>query len=127
MTAQTAPLLLLAEDDDELRELFVAALEQVGFHVVTVDDGFELLDYFDGIRGRSLPAPLVVVSDQRMPGRSGLDVAEQLDARGVRVPFYLVTAFPDDELRGRAERLGASVIAKPIDPKDLAQQLVEFV
>jgi len=127
MNAQTAPLLLLAEDDDELRELFVAALQQVGFHVVTVDDGFELLDYFDKVRGHSLPTPLVVVSDQRMPGHSGLDVAELLERRGVRVPFYLVTAFPDADLRNKAERIGASVIAKPIDPKDLAQQLVEYV
>lgn len=127
MSAQTAPLLLLAEDDEELREAFVGALEHVGFHVVTVDDGFELLDYFEGIPGRALPPPLVVVSDQRMPGRSGLDVAELLDRRGVHVPFYLVTAFPDEDLRARAERFGASVIAKPIDPKDLAQQLVEFL
>jgi len=55
----------------------------------------------DGIEAiRTIPEikPDVVLLDMRMPGKSGLDVLEQLSADGTLPPTIILTTFDDDEM-----------------------------
>ncbi len=55
-------------------------------------------------------------TDLRLPGRSGVELIEELNRRGVSIPVVLMTAYADDEVRRRAETAGAvDVLSKPID------------
>jgi len=57
-----------------------------------------------------------VVSDVQMPGMSGIELQELLAARGGGPPFIIMTAFPQEALRKRAERAGAvCFLTKPFD------------
>ncbi|MFZ9886119.1 MAG: response regulator [Myxococcota bacterium] len=112
---ESAVTLLLAEDDDELRLLLADWLEEIGYVVLAVRDGFELLEAVarhvtgeETFRG--------IVSDIRMPGPEGMFALATLREEDRAVPVILTTAFGDEATRKAAERLGAlAVLDKPLD------------
>jgi DNA-binding response OmpR family regulator len=77
---------LLADDDDDLREIVGAVLADNGFDVTYARDGREALER---ARGAAVD---VMILDQRMPGLLGTEVAAQLRADGSAPPIVLVTA-----------------------------------
>ena len=62
------------------------------------------------------PIPDVVILDNRMPGLSGLEVAEQILAERPGQIIVLYSAFLDDEVRAQAEQVG---IARCVSKEDL--------
>jgi CheY-like chemotaxis protein len=124
-SARAAPTLLLAEDDEDMRLLLAERLRRDGYEIVAVEDGFELLDYLEACgKGGRLAEPAVVVSDVRMPGRTGMEVLRTLSKRGLRFPIVLITAFCDPETREEALALGAySVLDKPVDLDVLSDEV----
>ncbi len=114
-----APLVLLAEDDDEMRYLMTRALRRDGYDVLAAADGAALSSALQAARvhGRE---PDLIVSDVRMPGMSGLDLVAWLQSQGYAVRTVLVSAFADEETVQRARELGvAHVLSKPFDLDDL--------
>lgn len=57
----------------------------------------------------------VVVLDYNMPGRSGLDLAEELRARFPKMPIALATANVQDEIIARARAAQVSFVPKPVN------------
>lgn len=110
------PRVLIAEDDDNLREALVEELLSTGYDVRVASNGLELTDaVLEAVRGQA-PAPDAIVSDIRMPGATGLEVLELLRQYDWRVPVVLTTAFPGHELEVEAVRLGAmDLLEKPLD------------
>jgi DNA-binding response OmpR family regulator len=116
---------LLAEDDPELRTLLAEALRRDGHQVMEVANGIALDDVI-----RALAPQLdgqsheVVISDIRMPGRTGLAVLQRHRDRAWCPPFIFMTGFGDDDLRDQARRLGAAaVIEKPFELQELRNLL----
>ena len=112
------PLVLLAEDDDELRSLLASVLHRDGHDVVEARTGTELLRRIEvgATAGPGAPRlPDLVVSDVKMPGLSGLEVASALRLAALHIPIVLLTAFGDDEAHERADALGAMMLDKPFD------------
>jgi two-component system response regulator FixJ len=61
-----------------------------------------------------------IVSDVRMPGISGLDIVQQLKARGATAPIILITGRGDIDIAVSAIKLGAfDFIEKPFDENRL--------
>lgn len=56
----------------------------------------------------------LLVLDFNMPGRNGLELAEELRARYPDMPIALATANLQDEVIGRARAVGAAFVPKPI-------------
>ncbi|KYF93708.1 MULTISPECIES: response regulator [unclassified Sorangium] len=112
---------LLAEDDRELRLLLATALRRDGYEVLEARDANHLLELMGDalVSGGGAPAD-VVVSDIRMPGRSGLELLAGLRRDDWATPVVLITAFGDPETHAEAYRLGAdAVLDKPLDVDDL--------
>jgi two-component system response regulator (stage 0 sporulation protein F) len=115
---------LLAEDDDDMRNLLANALREEGFQVLEACDGNDLVNCIlndlllsDGSRSIDL-----IITDVRMPGASGLSVLESLRCVDGWTPVILITAFGSDMLHAEAQRLGASaVLNKPFNVHDLRQ------
>lgn len=56
----------------------------------------------------------LVVLDFNMPGRDGLELAEELRGRFVDMPIAVATANVQDEIIARAREANATFIAKPV-------------
>ncbi|MBI5500698.1 MAG: response regulator [Deltaproteobacteria bacterium] len=114
--------MLLADDDDELRELLAFVLRRAGLLVVEARDGAEVLAYIRRSLAAdpAVPPVDVLVTDYGMPGWSGFDVLDALRKADVSLPVIVITANGSDELQAEAVRLRVrAVMDKPIDPTDL--------
>jgi DNA-binding response OmpR family regulator len=117
--------ILLAEDDDELRTLLAEALRRDGHQVVEVKNGIALDDVIRELAAQNLScAAEIVISDVRMPGRTGLSVLESHRGCAWCPRFIFMTGFGDDDLRIEATRLGAAaVLEKPFELEELRHVL----
>jgi CheY-like chemotaxis protein len=125
MNALRQPVVLLAEDDPDLRRLVATTLRLDGYGVVEARDGAELLEHigsallFGNLRGELHPVG-IVISDIRMPGHSGLEVLAGLRRASVDVAMILMTAYPDPKVREEALRFGADAfLSKPFELDEL--------
>ena len=116
------PRVVLAEDDEGLRELLAETLRRDGYEVFEAGSGYELLEV---LAERSAPPDggepgcELVITDIRMPWASGLKVLETLRRRGWSTPLMVITAFGDKETHAEARRIGvAAVFDKPFDLDD---------
>lgn len=117
--APTEPLVLVAEDDDEMRLTIGRALRRDPYRLVLTPDAVSLLARIDALEDEGAPYHLVV-SDVRMPQMSGVVLVRALRARGVTVPVVLVSAFASPELRLEAAAAGTThLMSKPFDLDDL--------
>jgi CheY-like chemotaxis protein len=112
--------ILVADDDDDMRELMASALRSDGYSVVEARDGAELLEILRDALEDERRCPDILVTDIKMPHLSGLGVLQALRRARVRLPVILVTAFADESMHTVAKRLGAiGVLQKPFDVDDL--------
>jgi DNA-binding response OmpR family regulator len=123
----TSPRILLAEDDPELRSLLAEALRRDGHQVLEVGNGTVLDDVIRELSAQSPAHPHeIVISDVRMPGRTGLSVLASHHGFPWCPPFIFMTGFGDDDLRAEARQLGAAgVIEKPFELEELRKLLRE--
>jgi CheY-like chemotaxis protein len=114
---ETAPLVLLVDDERSIRTICRVNLEGDGLAVTEAEDGVEALEEIKRER------PSLVLLDVMMPGVDGWGVAEELAAedatREIPVVFLSARASREDHLR--AQELGAvGYVVKPFDPLELA-------
>jgi len=123
--AMTSARILLAEDDPELRTLLAEALRRDGRQVLEVGNGLVLDDVIRELSAQSPDHPHeIVISDVRMPGRTGLSVLESHRGCPWCPRFIFMTGFGDEELRDEARGLGAAaVIEKPFEMDELREVL----
>jgi CheY-like chemotaxis protein len=106
---------LVAEDNDAMRELVTEQLYTAGYIVTEVATGEQMLRTLQQASIEEYPEDAfdLIVTDICMPGRTGLDVLARIRKVGCRTPVIAITAFPDDEVRERAEALNAVLLEKP--------------
>ena len=113
-TVQTAmaPSVLVVDDEPAMRLLAKVYLQRGGFNVVNeAEDGPQALERFHGLNPP--PVPSVVLLDNRMPGLTGLEVAEQMLSQHPSQVIVLFSAFIDDAIQARARELGiAACVSK---------------
>ena len=108
------PIVLVIDDERDVRDLFTHVLEADGFKCVqapTAEHAWSLLE-----RGLS---PAAVLLDLRMPGMGGLGFLLQLrsDSRYASLPVTIVTAdsYIAPTTQSAVDALGAQVSFKPLD------------
>jgi len=102
-----APTVLVVDDEPDIRDLARALLELDGFHVVDdAEDGVQALERFLALDPP--PIPTVVVLDNRMPGFTGLQVAEQMLQHNPTQVIVLFSAHLDPTVEQEARALGVA-------------------
>ncbi len=108
-TKEMEPLLLV-EDKNELRAMLRKALERAGYAVDEASDGAAAIQK---VRARRY---LLVITDLKMPGASGLEVLRETKAADATIPVILLTAFGSVEEAVTAMKEGAfEFLQKPVD------------
>jgi CheY-like chemotaxis protein len=121
MTAR--PRVLVVEDDATLRMLCSLNLAAEGLEVIEAEDGRRGLEC-----ALADPPPDFVLSDVRMPGLDGFELAAELrrDERTRTVPLLFLSADAGAANPARARALGAlAYLTKPFDPVALAALIAE--
>ncbi|CAH1386808.1 putative Diguanylate cyclase [Candidatus Nitrotoga sp. M5] len=107
-----APLALVIDDDESMRLLACAVLEQNGLRVIEAACGES------GLTAFSDDTPDIVLLDVQMPGKDGFAVCSELRAMpaGLHVPILMMTGLNDVESIDHAYQSGATdFIQKPIN------------
>ena len=118
--ADTATI-LVCDDDPSLRELVRAVLGP-RYRFVEAADGAEALSLAREDR------PDLIVLDVMLPGRSGIEVLEELrtDVDLTMIPVVVITAWSHAELD--AQVAGADrFVSKPFDPDELSSAVEELL
>ena len=122
------PRILVAEDDVEMADLVVRALDKAGYDTQTCHDGLELLRYLKFSASDNGEEFDLVISDIRMPHITGLDVLRAKSYGGEFPPIILITAFGDEWTHGKARYLGAvDVFDKPFEIGDLVNRVKTLI
>ena len=103
---------LVVDDDPVVRKSFDRVLTGKGYAVITAENGEEALQKLNGEQYD------VVYTDIRMPGMSGLEVAEKVKARQPWTPVVIITGYGNDAAEARAKAAGvANFLHKPLSPE----------
>ena len=125
MTARRAqPLVLLAEDFDDARELYRDYLEFSGFAVHTAGNGREAIDQAIALQ------PDVILMDASMPVLDGWQATRELKANPAtrHIPVLALTAHAFDDARKEAKAVGCDgFVTKPCLPDDLVTRVRRFL
>jgi FixJ family two-component response regulator len=104
----TLSVISVIDDDASVRAAANNLLSSHGYLVHAFASAEEFL------QSARLDDSSCVIADVQMPAMSGLDLLTQLRAQGYTVPFIFITAFPEESVRARALRAGATCfLAKP--------------
>lgn len=110
-------IVLLVENDAELRRAMVLLLEKWGVAVIEAATGEEALALIEDLG--ILPDAAIV--DQSLGGGlSGLATIAALRARAPQLPARVISADRGDALRAAARAAGVEVLVKPVEPQALS-------
>jgi FixJ family two-component response regulator len=113
------PLLIsVIEDDEFFRESMRRLMRSLGHAVEAFSSAADFL------ASPRLNETACLIADVQMPGMSGLELYRHLIGAGYAIPTILVTAYPNDLDRTRAQNEGViCYLRKPVDEKHLTRCL----
>ena len=117
MTDNVATVFIV-DDDASTRDSLRWLIESVGLSCETFASATEFLGAFDASR------PGCLVLDVRMPGMSGLELQEELVARGEQLPAIMITGYADVPMAVRAMKAEVlEFIEKPFSEQVLLDRI----
>lgn len=112
--ATSETTILLVDDDRLVLSTLSMGLARAGYRVITAESADDAEAFL-----ASGERPDLAILDVRMPGTSGLVLAERLRSLD-HIPFMLLTAYSDQETVDRATASGAlAYLVKPVDTPQL--------
>ena len=112
------PMVFVVDDDLDTREALQGLLRSVGLRVETFASAQEFL------QSPSQVHPHCLVLDVRLPGRSGLDLFDDLARTNVNLPVIFISGYADVPMSVRAMKAGAfEFLTKPVCHQDLLEAI----
>jgi len=122
MKAVSQSTILIIEDDSTMREGIQTVLEREGYRVNSAADGFEGSRLF-----KTLP-PNLVITDLKLPGKSGMHLLHEFLEANPSLPVILISAYGTIDLAVSALKSGArDFIAKPFSIDELKTKVSEIL
>ena len=107
---QKSKMIAIVDDDKSVQNALQDLIESEGLAAVCFGSAEQFLE--SGTQHKAA----CLITDLRMPGMSGLDLQEKLNAEHCRIPIIIITAHGDSKMRVQAMRYGAvEFLTKPFD------------
>lgn len=114
MGTTKAPLISIVDDDESVRDALKSLIDSVGFRSEVFCSGEEFLN------SPYISQTDCLIADVRMPGMSGLELQERLNAANSSIPIVFISAHDDRKARARGLRAGAiDFLQKPFSEDSL--------
>ena len=114
--------MLVADDEELVRNLATSMLEQMGFRVLAAVDGREAVELFD----QHAEQVDIALLDLSMPGLDGEETLLKLRARRADLPIILSSGFGDVR-KATAEARDVAFLRKPYRLRELRETIQELV
>lgn len=115
-------MILVAEDNEMMRNTLVKFLREKGYTVVSVPDGREAVRVYRARRKRIT----LVISDLKMPRLNGIQAYRKLKQINPQVKVLFASGLLDKGMQLRLKREGARYfLPKPYGPDEVLQKLAE--
>lgn len=107
-------LIAIIDDDALVAQTIGSLVESLGHRAVVFNAAGPFL------RSEAVKKSACLITDLQMPGLNGLELQKELQSRGYRRPFIVVSGHSDEETRSRALSAGAAgFLRKPFDTQAL--------
>ncbi|KPM52736.1 histidine kinase [Frankia sp. R43] len=116
--ARGSATILLAEDDDAVRNLAERVLRAAGYLVVSAADGRTAIDLARGLTSIDL-----LLTDVILPGRNGRQLAEELIRMFPGLPVVFTSAYSRGMLAEGGTTLDYAYLPKPFTPTALTEAI----
>ena len=115
------PLISIVDDDALARDGICELVESLGYKT----NAFQSAEHF--LRSSLLTETTCLITDVQMPGLSGLELQEALQAQGNQTPVIVITGYPNEKHRTRALENGAvAYLSKPFNERALMECLTRL-
>lgn len=107
-------MIAVVDDDNAVRASIDSLVRSLGFLVCVFPSAEDFLASVDVDNADCL------ITDVQMPTMSGVELHEQLTAKGIQIPTIFITAFPEESVRKRA-MTGSAIcfLSKPFQAQTL--------
>lgn len=95
------PLISIVDDDESIRQALKSLIDSMGLHAELFESGEAFLN------SHFVKQTDCLITDVRMPGMSGLELQDRLNATKSPIPIIFISAHDDGDARARALRAGA--------------------
>lgn len=119
VAATASERILVVDDEPAVRSVMKRMLEQLGHEVTALASPEEVLTAFR----RAPESFTLLVTDQTMPGLTGMGLVRALRELRPGLPVVLCTGFSEDVDEAAAEQLAVVLLHKPVSKKALASAL----
>ena len=109
----TSRSIIVVDDELELACIFKAFLKNEGYDVVSFTDPVLAIEYFKETADKHS----LIITDLRMPGISGIDLAKSIRQINSKIKIFLMTAFETKDLEDSKDFKNARIdrlIQKPV-------------
>ena len=126
MSSTTTRSIMVVDDEMELAIMFRSFLENEGYNAITFVDPVLALEYFK----QTSDKPSLIITDLRMPGLCGLDLAKSIRTLGPPdIKIFLMTAFDARDLEASSNYIQARIdklLQKPIRLSELRTMISDL-
>lgn len=114
---------LIVDDERLLVRTLSTVLKEAGYRTLTASSAEQAEKQLDADDG-----PDLVVLDNRLPKRSGLDVLRHIRERGLPCRVILMTAYDSPDVKREAERLAVDrYVLKPFDLSTMMSTITDLL
>jgi polar amino acid transport system substrate-binding protein len=122
--ARGTETILVAEDNEKLRNLSEIVLTQNGYEVILAQDGKQAIDKFIDNKDRIQ----LVIIDMIMPKKSGKETYEEIKAVRPDIKVLFWSGYMSDRIESLfTNKEELHFLNKPISPKDLLRKVREIL
>jgi len=101
---------LLADDEEDIRDVLRISLSDMGYKVYSAQNGEEALQIFQTVM------PMIVITDIKMPGMDGIELLKKIKRENPDTEVIMITGHGDMELAIKSLKYKAvDFITKPIN------------
>jgi len=119
--AQSGKTILLAEDEDILRELLTELLQSYDYSILTASNGIEVLEIL------KVRTPDLLIIDKKMPEMDGLTCLHEINKAGYVLPIVLASGSPSEFDETLPNNFISKIINKPYNFEELHSLVKELI